>query len=278
MLKTKKKITWNFHQPETLLKWQGVHTVCEESACPNRPECSQLKTATFLIGGKFCTRNCLFCRVEHGRSGPVAAVKDTEQREILAAVSGLGLKFVVITSVTRDDDPEGLARHFHDLTLALNRQDIGVELLIPDFRLDRALLDLVGSARPRVIAHNVETVERLSAKIRPQASYKKSLDLLQHYTLNFPKITVKSGFMVGLGETPAEIRQTIADLKNAGVEVLTVGQYLRPTEDQAEVVRHYSDDEFAEIRQAALEIGIRHVESGYFTRSSYKAGLYAGDM
>jgi lipoic acid synthetase len=274
MVATKKRITWNFHKSDSLLKWEGVHTVCEESACPNRIECSRLKTATFLIGGKYCTRNCLFCKVEHGKPAPMESLKDVEKQEILNAVKILGLQFAVITSVTRDDDPTGLSLHFHDVCMALNQRGIGVELLIPDFRLDKDLLSHIGDAAPRVIAHNLETVRRLSPRIRPQASYEKSIKVLQHYALHYPKIRVKSGFMVGFGETLDEIFYTIEDLQRAGIHVLTVGQYLQPGEDQTPVVKHYTDDEFLEIKAIALKSGIKHVESGYFVRSSYKAGLY----
>jgi len=270
---TRKKIKWNFEGNDVLLKWKGVHTVCEESACPNRLECSQLKTATFLIGGKYCTRNCRFCKIENGKPMPLDSLKEHEMAEILEAVKKLDLKFVVITSVTRDDDPIGLSSHFHDICIELKKLNLGVELLIPDFRLDRNCLDHIGEASPTVIAHNLETVKRLSGDIRPQASYEKSIELLKHYIVHYPKIIVKSGFMVGLGETPDEIIQTVTDLKLAGVHVLTIGQYLQPGDGQTPVVKYYSEDEFLNLKDIALEIGIKHVESGYFTRSSYKAGL-----
>ncbi|MDH4263211.1 MAG: lipoyl synthase [Spirochaetia bacterium] len=274
MITTKKRITWNFHNPDTLLKWKGVHTVCEESLCPNRLECSQLKTATFLIGGKYCTRNCLFCNVQHGKSDPISAFKDIEKNEILEAVKTLDLQFAVITSVNRDDDAESLALHFHEICEELNHMNIGVELLIPDFHVKKYLLDIIAKASPKVIAHNLETVKRLSDEIRPQASYEKSLKVLQHYALHYPKIKVKSGFMVGLGETEEEILMTIKDLKNSGIHILTIGQYLQPGKHQTSVVKHYSDDFFLNIKDSAIKMGIKHVESGYFIRSSYKAGLY----
>jgi len=274
MIAAKKKIRWNFLNPDALLKWEGIHTVCEESGCPNRLECSQLRTATFLIGGKYCTRNCRFCKIEHGKPVPVSLIKDIEKQTILNAAISLGLKFAVITSVSRDDDFRELAQHFAEICVSLMNKNIGVELLVPDFQLDKNLLDLVGNASPLVIAHNLETVKRLSKKIRPQASYEKSIKVLQHYALQYPKITVKSGFMVGLGETADEILETITDMKNAGVQILTIGQYLQPGIDQTKVVKHYSNEEFLNFKALALQAGIKNVESGYFIRSSYKAGNY----
>ena len=275
---TKKKIKWDFSNSSGLLRWDGVHTVCEESVCPNRAECSQLNTATFLIGGKYCTRNCLFCRVEHGRPPSLNDIRDIEKNEIFEAVKKLGLKFVVITSVTRDDDPEGLARHFQDICVGLKKMGLGVELLIPDFHRDVALLELIASAAPDVIAHNIETVSRLSPDIRPQASYKKSMEVLQYYIQHYPKIMVKSGFMLGLGETMHEIKETLTDLKLAGVNMVTIGQYLRPGTEQAPVEKYYTEQDFAEIKQLALETGIRQVEAGFFTRSSFRAvEMFSGE-
>jgi len=199
----------------------------------------------------------------------------TEKMEILKAVFDLNLKFAVITSVTRDDDPANLALHFREISQSLRHMNIGVELLIPDFKADRENLKIIGDGQPDVIAHNLETIERLSQKIRPQASYKKSLEVLQYYRGQYPKMLLKTGFMVGLGETLPEIMQLMKDIFNAGADILTVGQYLQPGKTQVQVEKFYTEQEFENLKNMAHEMGIKNVQSGYFTRSSYNAAAYA---
>lgn len=272
----KKKLTWNFNEPVKLLQWENVHTVCEESACPNRAECSALNTATFLLGGKFCTRRCGFCHVENGPLVAVQKLRQKEEEEILAAVKKLNLSYVVLTSVTRDDDPEALAWHFNNVCQRLKTEGRDVELLIPDFKADENCLLIPALAQPNVMAHNMETVKSLSRQIRPQAFYEKSLKVLQYYHTHHPKILVKTGFMVGLGETESEIYDLIDDIHLAGADILTIGQYLQPGPEEVEVKKYYTEEDFLNFQRYALNKGLGKVQSGYFTRSSYHAAALSG--
>ena len=271
-MRLKKKIPWNFTRPDELLEWDKVHTVCAESRCPNRLECSREKTATFLIGGANCTRTCAFCHVSHGKPVPLDDIYDNEREQIFSAVEALKIRYVVITSVTRDDNPRGLAGHFKTITAGLKERGLRVENLIPDFQGDPALLDIIAEGRPDTVAHNIETVERLTPRVRSRAEYKKSLKVLQFYALNHPKIVVKSGFLVGLGETFEEIAETMRDLKEHGVSALTIGQYLRPSSENTEVVKLYSDDEFADIARINRRLRFPGFAAASFVRSSYRAG------
>jgi len=267
----KKRITWSFEKPVDLLQFDHVHTVCAESRCPNRHECSRDATATFLIGGGNCTRKCSFCHISHGKPLPLQEIRQKEKEQILSAVEALGTRYVVITSVTRDDDPEGLALHFQEITLELKRRGLMVENLIPDFGGDERLLAIIAEGSPETIAHNMESVERLTPVVRSRAEYKKSLKVLQFYTSHHPKIVVKSGFLTGLGETFEEMISVMEDLKERGVEALTIGQYLQPSPRNAEVSKIYSEEEFQKIVELNRRFGFPGFAAAPFVRSSYRA-------
>lgn len=267
----KKRIVWDDTTAKPLLAWEGVHTVCEESRCPNRAECSAASVATFLIGGRHCTRACGFCHIETGRPEAMAHLREKETRDILEYARNTGLKTVVITSVARDDDEPGLAEHFAEITRELRAQDIDVELLIPDFHAKASLLDVVCESSPTVLAHNMETVKSLSKKVRPQAAYERSLDVFRYVRERYPDVILKSGFMTGLGETAEEIEQLLKDMKEAGIEIVTVGQYLRPSPEQLPVEKIYSLDDFREIETKIKELDFYAYEVGHFVRSSYMA-------
>lgn len=254
----------------------GLHTVCESARCPNQGECWQEHTATFLLLGNRCTRHCGFCAVEKGTPEPIDA---DEPRRVAEAVAALGLDYAVLTSVTRDDDLMGGARSFAACVEAIRRLRPGcrVELLIPDFQGDREAIRTVVEARPAVLNHNLETVARLYAKVRAGADYRRSLDLFRTVAEFDPEMRKKSGIMVGLGEERAELRELFADLAAAGCESLTIGQYLRPSREQLEVVRYYSPEKFAELACEARACGIGHVESGPLVRSSYHAQRQAAE-
>ncbi|MES0488565.1 MAG: lipoyl synthase [Leptospirales bacterium] len=270
----KKSIRWQPEVKGELLSWEKVHTVCEESRCPNRFECSQENSATFLIGGKRCTRSCRFCHVMHHPSESIDELAEKETEAIIKAVDQLKLEFTVITSVTRDDQPEELAAHFANIAVLLKKKAVNTELLIPDFNGSSTCFDRIADSNPCVIAHNLETVERLSGPVRKNASYKKSLQVLQYYRQKYPKIIVKSGIMTGLGETMSEIQTTLRDLYESGVSIVTVGQYLRPSSGQMEVARMYTENEFLEIEGYARKLGFSGVACGPFVRSSYRAATY----
>ena len=253
-----------------LLGRHCVATVCEQAHCPNIGECYGRGTATFLIMGTVCTRNCRFCAVATGEPAPL----DPEEPErVAAAVAEMSLDFAVVTSVTRDDLPTGGAEHFAATLRALHRRrpQAGVEVLTPDFHGDPGAVAAVLDAAPTVFNHNVETVRRLQAEVRPQASYEWSLAVLAAAHRLAPEVPVKSGLIVGLGETAAEIRATMADLAAAGVSLLTIGQYLQPTRRHRPVSRYVPPDEFALYEQWGLRAGLRHVVAGPFVRSSYCA-------
>ena len=259
-----------YEKVRTLLRKGNLHTVCQEAKCPNLWECFSKKTATFLIMGSRCTRNCRFCAIEHGS---MEALDRDEPRRVARAVENMGLHYVVITSVTRDDLPDGGAAHFAATIKAVREQVPGalIEVLIPDFQGNADALYTVLDAMPDVLNHNIETVPRLYPLARPQAIYDRSLELLKRVSVRNPSIPVKSGLMVGLGETFAEIQTTFRDLVAAGCQILTVGQYLQPSRDHLPVARYVRPEEFEKLRATALDMGFKEVASGPFVRSSYQA-------
>jgi len=253
-----------------------LHTVCQEANCPNQFECFSAHTATFLIMGGTCTRNCRFCNIDGGQPG---SLDPDEPRRVAQAAADMNLRYVVVTSVTRDDLPDGGAAHFAATIRAL-RETIGgvqVEVLIPDFQGDRKSLEAVMAARPEVLNHNMETVARLYPTVRPEADYRRSLDLLARVPQIDSAIPAKSGIMLGLGESKDEVRQTITDIHNTGCRMLTIGQYLQPTANHLPVVEFVAPEAFDRWRQVALEIGFDKVASGPFVRSSYHAGAMYSD-
>jgi lipoyl synthase len=260
----------NYNELKQLMRGLDLHTICEEALCPNIGECWSNRTATFLILGDVCTRNCGFCSVTTGR--PTGLDRDEPER-LARAVQQIGLKHIVITSVTRDDLPDGGAEIFAETIRRLRAYSpsCGIEVLIPDFQGNWDALAVVMAARPDILNHNIETVPRLYRRVRPKAIYSQSLELLRRARELAPDVVTKSGLMVGLGETRAELSQTFQDLRASQVDVLTVGQYLRPTLHHLPIERYVTPEEFAEFKCEALALGYRHVESGPLVRSSYHA-------
>ena len=260
-----------YERTRRLLRNGRLHTVCQAACCPNMFECFAHHTATFLILGDHCTRECSFCAV---KGGPLAPPDPDEPRRVARAAADMQLGYVVVTSVTRDDLPDGGAAHFAATIHALHAriEGVRVEVLIPDFQGDADALQMVLAARPDVLNHNVETVPRLYPRVRPQAQYRRSLQLLQTAAASAPSIPTKSGLMLGLGETDAEIRDVLADLRRARCRILTLGQYLQPSPDHHPVVRYITPEAFDEWRRQALAMGFDQVASGPFVRSSYQAG------
>ena len=256
---------------KVLLREHRLNTVCEEASCPNIGECFSGGTATFMIMGRLCTRRCPFCDVAHGRPLPL----DSQEPENLArAIAAMGLKFVVITSVDRDDLRDGGASHFTACISAVRRHtpSTSMEILVPDFRgrMDRAL-DALGQALPDVFNHNLETVPRLYKAARPGSDYAHSLELLRRFKERYAGIPTKSGLMLGLGETNDEIEQVMRDLRAHGCDMLTIGQYLQPSRDHLAVERFVTPDDFEHFAQRGREMGFRNVASGPLVRSSYHA-------
>jgi lipoic acid synthetase len=254
-----------------LLREKNLHTVCEEASCPNLGECFSHGTATFMIMGRLCTRRCPFCDVAHGRPDPL----DTNEPAHLAdAIAAMGLKFVVITSVDRDDLRDGGAQHFVDCIRAARARapQTQIEVLVPDFRgrLDIAL-ETLGQALPDVFNHNLETVPRLYKAARPGSDYRHSLTLLQQFKQRYPTIPTKSGIMLGLGETDDEIESVMRDLRAHGCDLLTVGQYLAPSQHHLPVTRFVAPQDFERFAALGTQMGFRHVASGPMVRSSYHA-------
>jgi lipoyl synthase len=246
-----------------------LETVCENARCPNRPECYSRRTATFMILGNVCTRPCGFCSVPRGET---VQVEDDEPARVAEASARLGLKHIVITSVTRDDLPDGGAEHFYQCILAVrNRTGAAVEVLTPDFLGNTDAIDRVIEARPEVYNHNLETVPRLYRKVRGRADYRRSLDLLQRVRQKAPSIVTKSGLMLGIGETIDELFDVIADLREIDCDVLTLGQYLAPTLKHIPVARFVPPEEFDAIAAKARTFGFKQVVAGPFVRSSYHA-------
>lgn len=259
-----------YDKVSTLINKEKVHTVCQEARCPNIWECFSRKTATFMIMGDHCTRNCRFCAVAHG---PNCFPDPEEPLKIAEMVQKLNLDYVVITSVTRDDLPDGGASFFVQ-TVKEIRQKVPhalVELLIPDFQGNKNALRSITEVRPDVLNHNIETVPRLYPTVRPEAIYWRSLDLLKQVVAFDSDIVTKSGLMLGLGELPEEIHNTLQDLLEAGCQLLTLGQYLRPTKAHLPVESYIPPKQFDNWRKTALEMGFTEVASGPFVRSSYHA-------
>jgi lipoic acid synthetase len=252
-----------------LLRELKLETVCENARCPNRPECYSRRTATFMVLGNVCTRPCGFCSVPRGDALPV---EGDEPQRVAEAAYRLKLKHVVITSVTRDDLPDGGAEHFYQCVLAVRRRTgAAVEVLTPDFLGNVAAIDRVVAAAPEVYNHNLETVPRLYRKVRGRAEYRRSLDLLQRVKRRAPTIVTKSGLMLGIGETIDELFDVIADLRSVECDVLTLGQYLAPTLKHIPVARYLHPAEFDEIADRAWLFGFKQVVAGPFVRSSYHA-------
>jgi lipoic acid synthetase len=259
------------HFTESLLDELRLETVCENAKCPNRMECYSQKTATFMILGNICTRPCGFCAVQRGRPGPL---EQDEPDRLAEAAARMGLRHVVITSVTRDDLPDGGAEHYARCIAAVrHRTGATVEVLTPDFVLNRAALDVVIDAAPDVFNHNTETVPRLYRRVRgPRSEYRWTLGLLQQIKDRNPDIRTKSGLMLGLGESRDEILDVLADLRSVDCDFLTLGQYLQPAVDRyLPVVRYLEPAEFDELGEQARKMGFRKVASGPFVRSSYHA-------
>jgi len=260
----------NYHELKKLVRQLNLHTVCESAACPNVGECWNHRTATFMILGNVCTRRCGFCAVQKG--GPLPVDYD-EPRRVAEAVETLGLKYAVVTSVNRDDRKDGGAELFA-LTIQAIREripDCKVEVLVPDFQGSHAAMDMVMHARPDVLNHNTETVPRLYRQVRLGARYERSLDMLRYAKQERPSVPTKSGLMLGLGETAEEVQQVMRDLRAHGVDILTLGQYLRPSLKHLPIIRYIPLEEFAELKRYGYELGFAHVESGPLVRSSYHA-------
>lgn len=258
-----------------LLRDHKLHSVCEEASCPNLSECFSHGTATFMIMGDKCTRRCAFCDVAHGRPDPL---DPDEPRNLAAALGKMGLKYIVITSVDRDDLRDGGAAHFAQCIEEVRTQCHGtkVEVLVPDFRGRMEIaLDNLSACLPDVFNHNVETVPRLYKGVRPGSDYNWSLQLIKQFKQRFPHIPTKSGLMLGLGETTDEIKQAIRDLRAHDCDMLTLGQYLQPSRYHAPVDRYVHPDEFVELASFAKELGFSNVASGPFVRSSYHADIQA---
>ncbi|HEY1420942.1 MAG TPA: lipoyl synthase [Candidatus Dormibacteraeota bacterium] len=260
----------NFKDLKQLVQARNLHTVCEEARCPNIFDCWNRRTATFMILGDICTRACRFCAVTSGRP---AELDLGEPLRVAGSVAQLGLKHAVITSVDRDDLRDGGAQIFARTIRAIRRQSPGttIEVLTPDFQGDFEAVRTVVEAGPDIFNHNTETVPRLYASIRPKAVYANSLALLRHVKSLAPDMVTKSGLMVGLGETEDELIEVFRNMRAHNIDVLTVGQYLRPSKKHAEVVRYYRPEEFVRIKDLALAMGFGHVESGAMVRSSYHA-------
>jgi lipoic acid synthetase len=260
----------NYSKVKTLLRSAKLHTICEEAKCPNIAECFGNETAVFLILGNVCTRDCRYCNVKHGIPSPL---NSNEPRDIAESVKTLDLKYVVVTSVTRDDLKDGGASVFYETVKEIRRVNnkCKIEVLIPDFKGEEAAMQKVIDATPDVINHNIEVVEDLFPHIRPQGNYQRSLKVLKTIKTKEQRIPTKSGFMVGLGENTEQILTTMHDLNDAHVDFLTIGQYLQPTRSHAVVKKYYPPEEFVELKNAALQLGFLHVESGPLVRSSYHA-------
>ncbi|MCH5145836.1 lipoyl synthase [Desulfovibrio sp. UIB00] len=261
-----------FFTTSALLNEQGLSTVCKEANCPNRQECFSSGTATFLILGETCTRNCRFCNIHPGQT---SAPDPTEPQRVAQAAVTLGLRHVVVTSVTRDDLADGGSAQFASVITALRQAlpDSSVEVLIPDFQGNADALRTVMDAKPHIINHNVETHPALYAQVRPQADYEQSLELLRR--VNDCGMTAKSGLMLGLGETDAQVLEVIKDLHTVGCSIVTIGQYLPPTSQHHKLDRYVTPEQFDEYAAYGKSLGLRHVFSGPLVRSSYHAANFA---
>lgn len=269
-LKARAPVGENYHELKKLARTLGLHTVCESAQCPNIGECWNHGTATFMLLGNLCTRRCGFCAVPKGKPGPLDW---DEPRRVAEAVAALGLKHAVVTSVNRDDDNVGGAKIFAETIREIRRPapECQIEVLIPDFQGRDDCLQIVLDARPEVLNHNTETVPRLYRAVRSGARYERTLRLLENVKRFVPGMVSKTGVMVGIGETMDELLEVFRDLAQRKVDILTVGQYLRPSKDHLPMTRYYTPEEFAFIKREALQMGFRHVESGPLVRSSYHA-------
>ena len=269
-LKARAPVGDNFHNLKKLARGLGLHTVCESAQCPNIGECWDHHTATFMLLGEICTRRCGFCAVPKGRP---QAIDWDEPRRVAEAVATLGLRHAVVTSVNRDDDNVGGARIFAETIRQIREAvpECRVEVLIPDFQGLEEPLRIVLDAKPNVLNHNTETVPRLYRAVRSGARYRRTLDLLSNAKKWYPETVTKSGVMVGIGEETVELIEVFRDLGEIGVDILTIGQYLRPSKDHLPMTRYYTPDEFVSLKEEALKFGFKHVESGPLVRSSYHA-------
>ena len=269
-LKARAPVGENFHNLKKLARGLGLHTVCESAQCPNIGECWDHHTATFMLLGDICTRRCGFCAVPKGRP---EAIDWDEPRRVAEAVATLGLRHAVVTSVNRDDDNVGGAKIFAETIRQIREliPECRVEVLIPDFQGLEEPLRIVLEAKPNVLNHNTETVPRLYRAVRSGARYKRTLDLLANAKKWDPVTVTKSGVMVGIGEETAELIEVFRDLGERGVDILTIGQYLRPSKDHLPMTRYYTPAEFVSLKEEALKFGFKHVESGPLVRSSYHA-------
>ena len=252
-----------------ILKNRCLNTVCENARCPNKNECYTKNTATFLIMGNVCTRNCRYCNISSERPKPL---DEKEPLHVAEAVRDLGLKYAVLTSVTRDDLPDGGAEHFVkcvEQIRALN-PDTKIEILTPDFKGDTVALNKIIKAHPDVFNHNIETVRELFKTARPQGSYEISLKVLK-YMKEAGKLTTKSGLMIGLGETPLQIEETLCDLKKSSVDILTIGQYIQPSKAHLPVAKYYTPEEYEALQKLAHKVGFKYFQIGPLVRSSYRA-------
>ena len=260
----------NYVALKQLMRDHALHTVCEEAHCPNIGECWEHRAATFMILGDVCTRNCAYCAVAHGTP---AALDEDEPTRLATAVERMGLRHVVITSVDRDDLPNGGAEIFAAAIAEIRRRtpDTSVEVLIPDFKGSERALRIVVEAQPDILNHNLETIDRLYRLARPGGRYVRALELLARAKRLDPGMLTKSGIMCGLGEEWDELLGAMRDVRAQGVDILTLGQYLRPSSDHLPIARYYTPDEFAELRRIGVGMGYRHVEAGPLVRSSYHA-------
>jgi lipoic acid synthetase len=268
-IRSRKLRLGELHEIKKQMRSGRLYTVCEEARCPNRSECFSRGTATFLINGRVCTRNCSYCSIAHGRP---AAVDPDEPRQLAEAVVAMGLEHVVITAVDRDDLDDGGASGFVESIARLRELERppAIEVLTPDFRGDMSQVDRIAAAGPEVYNHNVETVPRLYRQVRRSGRYEWALQVLARVADTAPHVIRKSGLMVGLGETRDEVLEVLADVRDAGCQVVTIGQYLRPTPRQVEVARYWTPEEFAELETAGSSLGLE-VFAGPFVRSSYRA-------
>lgn len=252
-----------------ILKTKCLNTVCENARCPNKNECYTKNTATFLIMGNDCTRNCKYCNISCARPEPLDL---EESKHVAEAVQALGLKYAVITSVTRDDLPDGGAEHFANCIYEIRKlcPDTKIEILTPDFKGNKDCLDTIIKAHPDVFNHNIEAVRDIFKSVRPQGDYECSLEVLK-YVKDNSDILTKSGLIIGLGETFKQIEQTLIDLKNVGCDIVTIGQYIQPSKHHLEVAKYYTPEEYDKLRELANKVGIKNHQIGPLVRSSYRA-------
>lgn len=252
-----------------ILKTKCLNTVCENARCPNKNECYTKNTATFLIMGNDCTRNCKYCNISCARPEPLDL---EEPKHVAEAVQALCLKYAVITSVTRDDLPDGGAEHFANCIYEIRKlcPDTKIEILTPDFKGNKDCLDTIIKAHPDVFNHNIEAVQDIFKSVRPQGDYECSLEVLK-YVKDNSDILTKSGLIIGLGETFEQIEQTLIDLKNVGCDIVTIGQYIQPSKHHLEVAKYYTPEEYDKLRELANKVGIKNHQIGPLVRSSYRA-------